>query len=220
MAIYVVLLGPPGAGKGTQAERLAGTLGVPHISTGNLFREHLKNMTELGHRADMYISRGQLVPDDVTIQMLRERMAAADCREGAVLDGYPRTIPQAEALDDLLNDLGEKLSAVLYIDVPREVPIERLSGRRVCEANGHVYHLTLDPPTVEGICDLDGSKLMHRSDDQEETVIERIEVYDAQTAPLIEYYEERDLLRRIDGDQPIDIVTQAMAEALPERFQR
>jgi adenylate kinase len=219
MAIYVVLLGPPGAGKGTQAERLSESLGVPHISTGNLFREHLKNMTELGRAADVFISKGQLVPDDVTIRMLRERFTGADCAAGVILDGFPRTIPQAEALDKLLCECEGDLTAVLYIDVPREVPVQRLSGRRVCQAHGHVYHIDLQPPAVAGICDLDGSELLHRSDDQAETVKKRIDVYYEQTTPLIEYYEERGLLRRIDGNQPIDTVTRAMVEALPERLE-
>lgn len=215
MATYIVLLGPPGAGKGTQAKTLSEALGVPHVSTGDLFRAHLKNQTELGKMAETYMSKGQLVPDDVTVGMLRERFQQEDCRKGAILDGFPRTIPQAEALDDLLSENGEALAAVIYVDLPSEVAVRRLSGRRTCKAQGHVYHVEYNPPKVAGVCDIDGSELVQREDDREETVKKRIEVYLEQTSPLIDYYEARGLLRRVNGDQPVEQVAEAMKAALP-----
>jgi adenylate kinase len=214
MTVFVVLLGPPGAGKGTQALRVARSLNVPHISSGEIFREHLKNPTELGVAAKTYIDRGQLVPDDVTIGMIRERLSRPDCARGAILDGFPRTPPQAEALDGILRDLGSKLSAVILIQVDEETLARRVCGRRTCREAGHIFHVEFNPPKTSGICDHDGSELYQRPDDMRETVLERIEVYKRQTEPLIEHFRKRDLLRVVDGSQSIEEVTAALLEIL------
>jgi len=208
MAVYIVLLGPPGAGKGTQAKVIAEKMHLAHISSGDLFRENLKEQNELGKLAQGYINRGELVPDDVTIAMIRERLRLPDCREGALLDGFPRTPAQAEALSKMLAEAGQAVTAVPYISVPSEVLIERLGGRWSCRAAGHVYHEKNHPPRVAGICDIDGSELYQREDDQPETVRNRIRVFTAQTAPLIEYYRKKGLLFEIDGTQPIDVVSE------------
>jgi len=208
MADLIVLLGPPGAGKGTQAKVLSRELKLAHISSGDLFRDHLRRKTELGILAQGYMQRGELVPDDVTIGMIRERMQAADCAKGAILDGFPRTLPQAEALDRFLAD--SKMGAVRkapYIKVAEQVLVDRLSGRWSCRAGGHVYHETFNPPKTPGTCDVDGSELYQREDDKAETVKNRIRVYFEQTAPLIEYYRGKGLLAEIDGAKPIDEVT-------------
>jgi len=214
---FVVLLGPPGAGKGTQAARLAEALHVPHISTGDLFRENLREQTELGKKAQDYINRGELVPDDVTIGMVQERVHSEDCcADGAILDGFPRTPAQAEALDGILAELHTTLKAVYYISVPEDELVERLTGRRMCKAQGHIYHLRNKPPRQPGVCDIDGSELYQREDDRPETVVQRIRVYQQQTTPLIEYYRERGLLVEIDGEQPIKQVTAALLQAVAE----
>ena len=208
MAELIVLLGPPGAGKGTQAKVLSQKLGLAHISSGDLFRDHLQRKTELGTLAQGYMQRGELVPDDVTIRMIRERMREEDCRKGAILDGFPRTLPQAEALDKFLAD--SKLGIVRkapYIKVDPQVLVNRLSGRWSCRAGGHVYHEKFNPPKSAGICDLDGSELYQREDDTAETVKNRIRVYFEQTAPLIEYYRRKNVLAEIDGARPIEDVT-------------
>jgi adenylate kinase len=210
----IVLLGPPGAGKGTQAHLVAEKLGLIHISSGDLFREHLHNNSALGQQARAYIDRGELVPDDLTISMVRERLSHDDCRTGALLDGFPRTPAQAEALAEVLGDLGGKVVSVPYISVPTDVLIARLSGRWTCEASGHIYHELLNPPDKAGICDHDGSKLFQREDDKAETVKRRIQVYLDQTEPLIEYYKDRCLLVQVDGDQPINEVTESLYQAL------
>lgn len=214
MADYVVLLGPPGVGKGTQAQILSEQTGLAHISSGDLFRENIKNQTELGRQAQGYIQRGELVPDALTIAMIRERLSRADCARGAILDGFPRTIAQADALSALLQDLGGRVTVVPYITAPEEVLVERLSGRWTCRAQGHVFHSVFNPPRQPGICDEDGSELYQREDDRAETVRRRIQVYAEQTAPLAAYYRERGLLAEIDGAQPIDRVTQALLAAL------
>ncbi len=216
MSIYLMLLGAPGAGKGTQAKRLMEALSVPHISSGNIFRENIKKQTELGKLAQEFISDGQLVPDDVTIAMIVTRLEQDDCADGAVLDGFPRTPTQAEALDTILADLGGKLDAVLYIKVAQETLVRRLSGRWMCRAAGHVFHDEFNPPLVPGVCDYDGSELYQRDDDRVETVAERIQVYFKQTAPLINYYRQRGLLVEVDGDQSIEAVTDALMTVLPE----
>ena len=214
MSTFVVLLGPPGAGKGTQAQRVARSLNVPHVSSGDIFREHLKNQTELGVTATGYIDRGQLVPDDVTIEMIRERLSRPDATAGAILDGFPRTPPQAEALESILSNLGSGLSAVIYIRVNEDVLARRLCGRRTCRAEGHIFHVEFNPPMEPGICDVDGSELYQRPDDMRETVLQRIEVFNRQTAPLIEYFRKRDLLREVDGNHTIEEVTAAVLEQL------
>jgi adenylate kinase len=203
--MYIVMLGPPGAGKGTQAKRLAQELDLVHVSTGDLFRENLKNKTELGKLAQQYMDKGELVPDDVTIRMVEERLSRPDCEKGAVLDGFPRTTDQAEALDDLLEKFNGGVELVPYIKVPDEVLVERLSGRWI-SPSGRVYHEKYNPPTVKWIDDIDGSQLYQREDDKPATVKHRIEVYNEQTAPLIAYYREKDILVEIDGTQSIEDV--------------
>ncbi len=214
MPSYIVLLGPPGAGKGTQAETLSGTLGLVHISSGDIFRENLKNQTELGKRAQDYMNRGELVPDDLTIAMIRDRLSRPDCKLGAILDGFPRTPAQADALAVMLSELGGKVDVVPYISVPAQVLIERLSGRWTCRTGGHVFHEKYNPPKVAGVCDFDGSELYQRDDDKSETVSRRIQVYTDQTAPLIAYYQKRNLLAEIDGTQGIEIVGQLLLKAV------
>jgi len=214
MARYIVLLGPPGAGKGTQAQIIAEKYGLVHVSSGDLFRENLKNETELGKLAQIYMKRGELVPDDVTIAMIRDRLIRPDCREGALLDGFPRTPAQAEALSRMLAESGGAVNLVPYIYVPEEVLVERLGGRWTCRANGHVFHEKFNPPAVAGICDLDGSELYQRDDDKSGTVKNRIKVYQEQTAPLISYYQEKGLLAEIDGTKPIEAVTADLSQAI------
>jgi adenylate kinase len=203
--MYIVMLGPPGAGKGTQAKRLAQELDLVHVSTGDLFRENLKNETELGKLAQQYMDKGELVPDDVTIRMVEERLSRPDCEKGAVLDGFPRTTDQAEALDDLLEKFNGGVELVPYIKVPDEVLVERLSGRWM-SPSGRVYHEKYNPPTVKWIDDIDGSQLYQREDDKPATVKHRIEVYNEQTAPLIAYYREKDILVEIAGTKSIEDV--------------
>jgi adenylate kinase len=214
MARYYVLLGPPGAGKGTQAKLIADTLHLAHISSGDLFRENLSKQTELGKKAQVFINRGDLVPDDLTIDMVRDRLTRPDCVEGAILDGFPRTPAQAEALAVMLKENGGEVKSVPLISVPPEVLMERLSGRFSCKAAGHVYHSKYNPPKVAGVCDLDGSELYQREDDKAETVQKRISVYLAQTSPLIEYYRTRGLLREVDGTREIGEVTKQVLAAL------
>ncbi len=214
MSTYFVLLGPPGAGKGTQAQAISKTLGLPHISSGDLFRENLKNQTELGKLAKGFIDRGELVPDDVTIAMIRDRLARADCKPGALLDGFPRTPAQADALAEMLAGFAGRVNGVPYIRVPEPVLIERLTGRWTCRAQGHVFHEKFNPPHKAGVCDIDGSELYQREDDKAETVINRIQVYFKQTMPLIEYYKKAGLLLEVDGTQSIQQVTAEMLAAL------
>ena len=214
MATFYVLLGPPGAGKGTQAQIVSKTLGLPHISSGDIFRENLKNQTELGQQAKDYMDRGELVPDDLTISMVRDRLTKSDCAEGALLDGFPRTPAQAEELDKILAAIGSEIKAVPYIKVESQVLVERLSGRWTCKAQGHVFHEKYNPPKQAGICDFDGSELYQREDDKAETVKNRIQVYFKQTLPLIEYYRKAGTLVEIDGDQVIEKVTQEILRAL------
>ena len=214
MAKYIVLLGPPGAGKGTQAQIISEKYGLAHISSGDIFRENLKAQTELGKLAQGYMNRGELVPDDVTIAMIKERLSRPDCVAGALLDGFPRTPAQAEALSSMLAETHAKINSVLYISVPSEVLVERLSGRWTCKAQGHVYHEKFNPPVDAGKCDLDGSELYQREDDQPATVERRIRVYMEQTAPLIAFYHSAGVLVEVDGTQPIEAVTKKMLEAI------
>ncbi|MGB8215604.1 MAG: adenylate kinase [Anaerolineales bacterium] len=207
MRTYIVLLGPPGVGKGTQAKIIAEKTGLPHISSGDLFRENVKNATELGKLAQSYMNKGELVPDDVTIGMIRERISRPDCKDGALLDGFPRTTVQAQALEKLLAEFGGTVNYVPYIAASEATLIERLSGRWTCKAQGHVFHEKHNPPKKPGVCDLDGSELFQRDDDKAETVTRRIQVYFAQTAPLIAYYRERGLLSEVDGARPIEQVS-------------
>jgi adenylate kinase len=207
MPRYIVLLGPPGVGKGTQAENIAAATGLPHISSGDLFRENIKNGTALGKQAQEYINKGELVPDGLTIDMIRGRLSRPDCKGGALLDGFPRTTVQAESLTRLLAEFGGQVDYVPYITAPEATLIERLSGRWTCKAQGHVFHEKYNPPKQPGVCDLDGSELYQRDDDKSETVVHRIQVYLQQTTPLIAYYRQRGLLAEIDGAQPIEKVT-------------
>jgi adenylate kinase len=214
MPRYIVLLGPPGAGKGTQAKVIAETLKIAHISSGDIFRENLKAQTDLGKLAQGYMNRGELVPDDLTIAMIRERLSRPDCAGGAVLDGFPRTPAQADALGKMLAEFNGKVERVPLIAVPAEALIERLSGRWTCRAAGHIFHQKYSPPKETGKCDIDGSELYQREDDKSETVLRRIEVYTEQTAPLIAYYQQAGLLVEIDGTLDIDSVTRQLLGAL------
>jgi len=216
MAKYIVLLGPPGAGKGTQAQIIAEKYELVHVSSGDLFRENLKNETELGKLAQTFMKRGELVPDDVTIAMVRDRLSRPDCRNGALLDGFPRTPAQAEALADMLKEFSGSVSLVPFISVPAEILVERLSGRWTCRSNGHVFHERFNPPAIAGVCDLDGSELYQRDDDKPETVMNRIKVYQEQTAPLIAFYKENGLLAEVDGTRSIEDVTTALLQAIDE----
>jgi adenylate kinase len=211
---FIILLGPPGAGKGTQAQLISEKLKLPHISSGDIFRENLKQQTELGKLAKTFMDKGELVPDDLTISMIRDRLSRPDGQNGALLDGFPRTPTQADALSLMLNGLQGAVKAVPYINVPEAELIERLTGRWTCRSQGHVYHQKYNPPKVSGLCDEDGSELYQRDDDKSETVIRRIRVYLEQTQPLIDYYLQRGLLREVDGTQSIEKVSLALLAAL------
>ena len=211
---FIVLVGPPGSGKGTQAARLQEILHLPHVASGDLFRENLKNQTPLGLQAKAYMERGDLVPDDVTIAMVMERLRRPDCANGAILDGFPRTIAQAEALDEALAARGQRIAVVPYIAVPDEVLVERIGGRRLCRVCGRAYHIRFNPPRQPGICDVDGGELYQRDDDRPETVRQRLKVYWEQTSPLIDYYRRRGVLVEINGDQPIEAVTEELRAAI------
>jgi adenylate kinase len=214
MPTFIVLLGPPGVGKGTQAELIADATDLPHISSGDLFRENIKNETELGKLAQSFMNKGELVPDGVTIGMIRSRLSRPDCKEGALLDGFPRTTVQADSLASLLAEFNGKVNFVPYITASESILIERLSGRWTCKAQGHVFHEKHNPPQQMGLCDFDGSELYQRDDDKAETVKRRIQVYFTQTAPLINYYRQLGVLSEIDGTQPIEKVTPALMAVL------
>jgi adenylate kinase len=214
MAKILVLLGPPGVGKGTQAEILSERTGLVHISSGELFRENIKNQTELGKLAQTFISKGELVPDDVTIAMIRERLSRPDFGIGAILDGFPRTPTQADALEIMLEEFKGQVDAVPFINSAEDVLVERLSERWTCRSNGHIFNQKFNPPKKAGVCDFDGSELYQRDDDKADTVKHRIQVYLEQTSPLIAYYRERGKLVEIDGMQTIDQVARALVSAL------
>ncbi len=199
----LVLMGLPGAGKGTQAEKIVEKYGIPHISTGDMFRAAIKEGTELGLQAKSFMDQGNLVPDEVTIGIVHERLSKEDCAEGFLLDGFPRTVAQAEALENILSDLNKKIDYVINIDVEQEFLMERLTGRRICKSCGSTYHLVFNPPTKDGVCDRCGGELYQRADDNAETVQNRLEVNQKQTKPLLDFYEGKGYLRNINGQQDI-----------------
>jgi adenylate kinase len=200
--LNLILFGPPGAGKGTQAERLQGDFQLPFISTGDMLRRNVNEETDLGKEAKSYMDAGDLVPDELIVAMAAERLQEEDAQDGFILDGFPRTLAQAEALDKQLAKLGRRVTAALLIDVPDEELVRRLSGRRVCKKSGHNYHVEFDPPKHEGVCDQDGSRLIQRDDDKPDVIKNRLNVYHEQTEPLVEHYDEQGLMRRIDGTRP------------------
>ena len=208
------MLGAPGAGKGTQAKQIADKYSIPHISTGDIFRANIKNGTELGKKAKQYMDQGALVPDELTCDLVMDRIQQDDCKNGFVLDGFPRTIPQAEALDAALGKINEKMDYAIDVDVPDENIVNRMSGRRACLNCGATYHLISIPPKVEGICDRCGSKIVLREDDKPETVQKRLKVYHEQTQPLIDYYKNQGILKSVDGTQPMDEVFKAIVTIL------
>ena len=214
--LRTILLGPPGAGKGTQAAKIVEKYGVPHISTGDIFRENIKKGTELGKKAQEYMNRGELVPDDLVIEIATTRLLEDDCRNGFLLDGFPRTVYQAEKLDEFLAARGSKIDKVLDIAVEKEELITRLTGRRVCKSCGASFHVVNIPPKQEGVCDYCGGELIQRADDNLETVTNRIDVYEAQTMPLIDYYEKAGNLVHIDGSTGLESVFADIVAALGE----
>lgn len=210
----LILLGPPGAGKGTQAKRVIEEFDIPHISTGDIFRKNIKEKTELGQKVEGLLAEGKLVPDELTIEIVWDRLDQEDCKNGFLLDGFPRTIPQAEALDEGLAKRGLKLDRVLNIDVDKDSLVKRLSGRRVCPSCGASYHIDNNPTKVDGICDACQTPVIQREDDKEETVLDRIKVYDSQTKPLVDFYSKQDLVFTVDGTLPIDEITNKLVTEL------
>ena len=212
--LKIVLLGPPGAGKGTQAKSICNRFRVPHISTGDIFRKHISEMTPLGIEAKKNIDKGQLVSDEITIELVEQRLMIEDASEGFLLDGFPRTVMQAEALETFLKNKNQTLDTALLIDVPKDFIIERMSGRRVCTSCGASYHIKFNPPSLEGKCDICGSDIIQRKDDEEHTVRDRLNIYDLQTQPLIKYYKEKGLLSIVDGTQAINDVFKNICDIL------
>lgn len=212
----LIMLGAPGAGKGTQAKKLAAKYNIPHISTGDIFRANIKNETELGKKAKGYMDQGLLVPDDLVLELVADRLSQDDAMKGFVLDGFPRTIPQAESLTETLEKINSGINYAVDVDVPDENIVRRMAGRRACVKCGATYHLSHIPPKVEGICDVCGSELILRSDDEPDTVLKRLKVYHDQTQPLIEYYKNMDLLLTVDGTLPIDEIFNTIVKVLGE----
>ncbi len=210
----LVLLGPPGVGKGTQASAIVEKYNIPHISTGDIFRFNIKEGTELGMKAKEYMDKGLLVPDDLVVSIVKDRLTEEDCKAGFLLDGFPRTIYQAEKLDEELKAMNIKLDKVINIHADKDILIERVVGRRICKVCGKGYHIIFDPPKEDNVCDLDGGELFQREDDTEETVSKRIEVYEEQTQPLIAYYEDKGIIVNVDGTQTIEKVSKDIFEAL------
>jgi adenylate kinase len=212
--LNLVLLGPPGSGKGTQGERLNADLRLPYYATGDILRGAVRDETELGKSAKSYMDRGDLVPDEVIVGVIAERIDSEEAREGFILDGFPRTTPQAEALDAKLAELGRGVTAVLLIDVTDDEVVRRLGGRRTCEAEGHVYHVEFNPPKVDGVCDVDGSPLIVRDDDKPDVIRKRLATYHEKTEPLVSYYDGRGVLRRVDGKREPAAVTDELSGIL------
>jgi adenylate kinase len=212
--LNLVLLGPPGSGKGTQGERLNEDLRLPYYATGDILRGAVRDETELGQTAKEYMDRGDLVPDEVIVGVIAERIDSSEARDGFILDGFPRTTPQAEALDAMLGELGRSVTAVVLIDVSDDEVVRRLGGRRTCEANGHVFHVEFEPPQQEGVCDIDGSELIVRDDDKPEVIRKRLETYHEKTEPLVSYYDSRSVLRRIDGEAAPEEVAEQIRRTL------
>lgn len=210
----IIMLGAPGAGKGTQAKKIADKYQIPHISTGDIFRANIKNETELGKKAKTYMDQGLLVPDELVVDLVVDRVQQSDCANGYVLDGFPRTIPQAEALDAALAKLGDKVDYAINVEVPDENIINRMGGRRACVGCGATYHVAYNPPKEEGFCDIDGEKLILREDDKPETVKKRLDVYHDQTQPLIEYYSSKQILKEVDGTVDMEDVFTAIVQIL------
>lgn len=210
----IVLLGPPGAGKGTQAKSISTKYSIPHISTGDIFRKNISENTPLGIEAKSYMDAGKLVPDEVTINMVKDRLVQDDCKNGYLLDGFPRTVEQAEALQEFLSARGEKLDTALLIDVQKEFILERMTGRRVCPSCGASYHIKFNTTKIAGKCDLCGADVIQRKDDTEETVKERLDVYESQTQPLINFYKDKDMLSVVDGTQEINQVFESICKLL------
>ncbi len=213
----IILIGAQGSGKGTQAELLAGALGLPHISSGDLFRQAMAEKTELGLKVKTYMDRGELVPDDLTVTMILSRLAMPDCSAGVILDGFPRTIPQEQALDEGLQEVGKQIDVVFYLDVPREELLARLSGRYICKANQHVYNVNTNPPKTPGVCDLDGSPLYQRPDDTGEAVQRRLDIFFSETIHLLDHYREQGKLITVNGNQSIEQVHASLLEAIRGR---
>jgi len=212
--LNLVLLGPPGSGKGTQGERLNEDLRLPYYATGDILRAAVRDETELGRTAKEYMDRGDLVPDEVIVGVIAERIDSSEALDGFILDGFPRTTPQAEALDAKLSELGRGVTAVLLIDVSDDEVVRRLGGRRTCEANGHVFHVEFEPPAEEGVCDIDGSPLIVRDDDKPEVIRKRLQTYHEKTEPLVSYYDSRGVLRRIEGEAAPEEVAEQIRRTL------
>jgi adenylate kinase len=215
--VYIILIGAQGSGKGTQAELLTKALGVPHVASGDLFRKAIDEHTELGMKAKVYIDRGELVPDDLTVEMVLDRLAQPDCAQGVLFDGFPRTVKQAQVLDRGLQGVGKQIDLAIYLKVPREALLERLSGRYICRANQHVYNIRTHPPRVPGVCDLDGSELYQRSDDTGEALERRLDIFFNETIKLLDYYDSQDKLIEVNGDQDIDQVQASLLQAIRTR---
>lgn len=215
--MYIILVGAQGSGKGTQAELLSQTLGVPHIASGDLFRKAIDEKTELGVKAKAYMDRGELVPDELTVTMVVKRLEEPDCSQGVLFDGFPRTVAQAEVLDEGLQEVGKKIDLAIYLQVPREELLKRLSGRYICRANQHVYNINTHPPKIAGICDIDGSELYQRSDDTGEAVQKRLDIFFNETIRLLDYYGKQNKLVEVDGNQDIDKVQQSLLSVIQSR---